>query len=250
MTKQGADVEVEKSIITLYLLPGFDQELLPIRASRNKDWWQDNFKTRNHAQHCLPLAMANSLGYYILSPAHFTVSWDGDVQQDAHVQIPNGQLSGQVDNHAAFGSFTVQPGFIPMTSRVGDFVYIKGIANQRSQPFQCMEALIEAWWNPAPFGLVFLLNQPGTFTVEKGEPLAQMFIYRGDGGSATVHVVDGVPDEYESWRQKRYRVGYAKDLDYLRGRHPDGRSEPTHRSSWTRRDGVLNEPSTVNKGTR
>lgn len=226
----------DESEIQLYLLPSFDKRLLPIGAARHKEWWQNNYKTKNHAHHCLPLAMANSLGYYILSPARFNVTWDGDVQQDAHIEILEGDLLGQVDSHATHGGFTVQPGFIPMTSRAGDFIFIKGVPNQRGQPFHCMEALIEAWWNPAPFGLVFLLNQAGTFTIEKAEPLAQMFVYRMEGGSAAIRVVDRVPDEYDAWTRKRYRPGYSKDFDYLRGRHPDGRPEPTHRSSWTHRD--------------
>lgn len=178
--------------------------------------------------------MANSLGYYILSPARFSVHWDGDVEHDAGIEVLEGAASAQVDGHAAFGSFTVQPGFIPMTDRAGDFLYIKGVPNERGRPFQCMEALIEAWWNPAPFGLVFLLNRVGSFTIDRGEPLAQMFVYQAEGGDAPLATVEGAPEEFGAWEHRRYRPGYAKDLDYLQGRHPDGWLEPSHRTAWRR----------------
>ncbi len=218
--------------ISLYLLPGFDRQLLPVPAARHRAWWQDNGKTRNHAQHCLPLAMANSLGYFILAPCSFTVTWDGDPQHDACVEILERVTTAEVDAHAAYGSFTVQPGFVPMTEKPGDYLFIKSIPNNRGQPFHCMEALIEAWWSPARFGLVFLLNQPCTFTVDRGEPLAQMLIFRDESGHADLQVVDNPPEEYDAWTRRRYRPEYGKDFDYWRGRHPDGRPEPTHRVSW------------------
>src|SRR5690242_14188962 len=113
--------------ITLYLLPGVDTRLLPVSASgsRHRAWWQDDPKTQNHAQHCLPLSMANSLGYYILSPATFSVEWNGDSEQDAAIEIERTSPHGNVDAHSAHGSFTVQFGFIPTTNQPGDFLFVK-----------------------------------------------------------------------------------------------------------------------------
>lgn len=222
------------SKIKLHLMPGFDRRCLPVPPPRNKAWWQDNGRTRNHAQHCQPLAMANSLGYYILSPATFRVEWDGDVQAEAKLHILSEPQPGWVTTHAAFGSFVVQPGFIPTTEEVGDFVYVKSLPNERCLPYTCMEALVEAWWSSGQFGLVFLLNQPGTFMVSTGQPIAQMFLYKAAGGFAKLEVTDQMLAEHDAWAARRYRPGYTKDLDYMHGRHPDGRSEPTHITSWTR----------------
>ena len=96
-----------------------------------------------------------------------------------------------------------------------------------------MEALIEAWWNPARFGLVFLVNQAGSFVIHSDEPLAQMFVYDGRAGTAEFQMVQGYPPEHECWEQRRHRPEYQRDLDYLRGRHPDGScEESTHVASW------------------
>jgi hypothetical protein len=90
---------------------------------------------------------------YILSPATFEVRWIGDPKDDADIDILEAASHAQVDSHAAHGSFTIQLRFIPMTSRPGAFIFIKGIPNERAKHYSCMEALIEAWWSPASFGV-------------------------------------------------------------------------------------------------
>jgi hypothetical protein len=218
--------------IKIYLDPKFDKSLAPIRAEKMKGWWEDNKKTMDHAKHCLPLSMANSLGWYILSPGTFIVKWNGDHHADATIEHIEKSSHYEVDSHAAYGSFTVQAKFIPVTSKSGDFIYIKGMPNERSMPFNCMEALIEAWWSVGNFGLVFLLNQPGEFLIHKGQPLAQMFVYRGAAGAAGVDLIDGNPPGHEEWLKRRSRPGYHKDLDYMKGLTAGGTKIETHLTNW------------------
>lgn len=218
--------------LVLYLSDDYDKSLAPIRATRYRDWWEDNSATKNHAKHCLPLAMANSLGYYILSPGTFIVTWDGDVHKRAQIQHIDKSSHYVVDDHAAFGSFTVQAKFIPKTERPGEFIYIKGIPNERCVPYTCMDAIIEAWWNPSNFGLVFMLNQPGQFLIQKGQPIAQMFVFNNSVYYHEVEYINGYPDEYEEWSRKRNSPNYKKELDYLRGLNPDGTKQPYHITNW------------------
>src|SRR5688572_11795551 len=100
--------------IKLHLFPGFDRSLLPIPAIKLRSWWEDNNRTKDHAKHCLPLVMANSLGYYILSPGTFIVRWDGDIHKPAEIQVIQKSSHFEVDTHAAFGSFVIQPKFVPI----------------------------------------------------------------------------------------------------------------------------------------
>lgn len=218
--------------IRIHLAPGFDQSLVPIPAIRHRDWWEDNSATKNHAKHCLPLSMANSLGFYLRSPGTFTVSWDGSPHKRAHIEHIEKSSHYEVDNHAAFGCFVVQMKFIPVTDDPGDFVYIKGIPNQRAVPYVCMEACIEAWWSVANAGLVFILNQPGEFTIHLGQPIAHMFLFHGVAGAAVGEVYDGYPEGHNHWQAKRTRKGYVKDLDYLRGFNSAGENIPTHLTNW------------------
>lgn len=222
--------------LSLYLHSSFDKRLAPVAASRYKEWWEDNNATANHARHCLPLAMANSLGYYILSPGTFKVRWNGDIKQRAEI-IPIDRSSHfEVDNHAAFGSFTVQPKFIPRTYIPGDFVFIKGIPNDRRRDYVCMEACVEAWWNPGYFGLVFMLNTPGEFTVYMGQPLAQMFVYRSVTANAELDIIEEDHPGHKAWAQRRYRPEYVKDFDYQRGLLPNGDKAEGHITNWKEAD--------------
>jgi hypothetical protein len=125
--------------------------------------------------------MANNLGYEIPSPGRFEIRWNGEPDSKAEIVVKEIAAHSQVDGHAAPGSLTVQPGFIPFTQRSGEFIFVKGIPNQRAF-YTSMEAIIEAWWNPARYGLVFLVNQATSFVIHSGEPLAQMFIQDGPGG--------------------------------------------------------------------
>lgn len=218
--------------IKLHLAPGFDQSLVPIPAIRHREWWEDNQATRNHAKHCLPLSMANSLGFYILSPGTFKVSWDGDVHKRAKIEHIEKSSHYEVDAHAAFGCFTVQLKIIPVTDNPGDFVYIKGIPNIRGAPYSCMEACIEAWWATANAGLVFILNQPGEFTIYWGQPIAHMFLFKGEAGAAVGEVYDGYPEGFEHWFAKRSRKDYVKDLDYMHGLTSAGEKIHDHITNW------------------
>lgn len=218
--------------IRLHLAPGFDKSLAPIQATKLRDWWDDNNRTANHAKHCLPLQMANSLGYYILSPGDFIVKWNGDLHAPATVVPINKSSHYEVDAHAAFGCFTVQPKFIPVTDDPGDFVFIKGMPNERASPYSCMEAVIEAWWSVANFGLVFLLNQPGEFLIPKGKPIAQFFLFHGVAGSAKVDMVEGLPAGHAEWLKRRSRPEYTKDLDYFRGMTAKGETVHEHITHW------------------
>lgn len=219
-------------MLKLYLPAGYDKSLAPAPATRYREWWEGHYLTQNHARHCLPLAMANSLGYYILSPGTFEVQWDGDLNSKAIVTCIEASSHYIVDNHSANGSFTVQPGFIPVTDNPGEFVFIKGIPNQRGMPYSCMEACIESWWSVANFGLVFLLNQACKFTISKGDPIAQMFVLSDKTCGYPLEFIEGVPERHQEWAQKRHRKDYRKDLDYLKGLHPDGSKVDYHVSNW------------------
>jgi hypothetical protein len=218
--------------IKVHLAPGFDQSLVPIPAVRHRDWWENTQATKDHARHCLPLAMANSLGYYIRSPGTFRVRWNGDHNTRASIKPLEVSSHYEVDNHATFGGFTIQAKFIPVTDDPGDFIYIKGIPNEQSTLFVCMEAVIEAWWNVGHFGIVYQLNQRCDFTIYMGQPVAQMFLYRGDAGAAEIQLMDGYPEGHAHWLAKRRRPGYTKDLDYFKGKNSAEEEIPTHISTW------------------
>jgi hypothetical protein len=213
--------------IELYLLRNYDKNLLPRKPELYKDWWEKDSKTANHAKFCLPLVMANGLGYDILSPATFTVFWDGDENKNAEVKILDKSNHAVIDNHSSFGSFTVQTQFIPKTQE-GCFTLIKGIPNVRKN-FSVMEGLIETWWNPAHFGLVCLCNHAGHFTVEKSEPIARMIFLTDEFLKTNLIIKE---NEFEIFQRKEFDEKRSKQtghvLDYFKGLFPNGEKVDYH----------------------
>lgn len=227
----------EPSSIKLHLLGEYDESLAPVKANKVREWWDNPLiddKTDNHAKFCLPMTMATGVGYYILSPATFDVGWTGRTDEDAVVFVHDDAAPhANISTHSTHGGFTVQAEFVPRTENPGDFVYIKGVPNEYRKPFYALEAMIEAWWNPANFGLVFMLNQAGQFQIKKGEPIAHMLLVKSSGLHADLSTTKEVLPEYEEFTQKRGRPDYpGKEFDYMKGQLPGGEQVCPHFKHW------------------
>lgn len=234
-TEDFANKEKEGNLITLHLLDNYDKTLAPVKANKVRDWWDNqevDDKTVNHAKFCLPLTMATGVGYYILAPATFTIEWSGSHKEDSVVTIHDDACSHAViDAHSTRGGFTVQSMFVPRTQNPGDFVYVKGVPNEYRRPFSVLEAMIEAWWSPAHFGVVCLLNQPGKFTIKKGDPIAHMILVKSSGLNADLELTYAQAPHHEEFVQKRNNSS-GKELDYMRGLLPDGTEVCPHFKRW------------------
>jgi len=227
----------EPSSIKLYLLGNYDESLAPVKASKTREWWDDpeiDKKTNNHAKFCLPMTMGAGAGYYILSPATFDVGWTGRIDEDAVVFVHDDAAShASISTHSTHGGFTVQAAFVPRTKNPGDFIYVKGVPNQYRKPYYALEAMIEAWWNPANFGIVFMLNQPGQFRIHKGEPIAQMMLVKSSGLHADLSITQETLKEHEDFTVKRSRPEFpGKEFDYMKGLLPDGTEVCPHFKHW------------------
>lgn len=226
------DNQKEKQSIKLYLYESFDKNFLPKKPEPIKSWWNEDNKTKNHANLCLPLIMANGLGFDILSPATFEVEWSGDEQEEAKIfSHESKSFESLITNHSACGSFTVQTKFIPKTEK-GYFIFMKGIPNERRK-FSVMEGLVEAWWSPSTFGLVCLCNCPGKFKIEKGEPIARMVLLNEESLNVNLEISDGkengideIPQSKE-FIEKRSKSTHHM-LDYFKGLYPNGEPVEYH----------------------
>lgn len=157
-----------------------------VKSSPYRGWYEKHSLTKNHARHCLPLAMANSLGYILSAPTTFRVSWSGEESEQSKIEIFDENFNKIVTNHSAPGTFTIQYPLVPKTNK-NYFTYIKGIPNIRTK-FNVMEGLLESWWFEGLFGVVCLLNQPCDFIINKGDPIATILIFHKDGISFDLNV--------------------------------------------------------------
>lgn len=217
---------LKESKLYLYLKKDYEKSLLPKKSEVYLDWWEKDPKTKGMAKFCMPLLMANGLGYNILSPATIEIEWDGNENHSAKINIIDKCTHALVTNHSACGSFTIQTGFVPKTEE-GYYTYVKGIPNIR-RPFSVMEALIESWWNPAHFGIVCLCNYAGKFIIRQGEPLAQMVLLHQDAIKVKLEVKE---NEFEIFQRKEFlekRLKSVFNRDYFKGLYPDGKEVEHH----------------------
>ncbi len=93
-----------------------------------------------------------------------------------------------------------------------------------------MEAMIESWWTPANFGIVCLPRCPGLIRIKRGQPIAQVLFVHASGLRAELQVspvsARNLPHRKE-WAKKRARYR-GHELDYFRGRQPDGTAVCPH----------------------
>ena len=79
------------------------------------------------------------------------------------------------------------------------------------------------------------MTRAGEFILQRGDPVAQLCVYRAEAGLHEIKRVEGFPVETKDWDEQRARSDYKKDMDYFRGLHPDGTPEPTRMSFWDKK---------------
>src|SRR5689334_7301207 len=97
--------------LTCYTLEGHPVDLRPAESRRG---WMDRTPSA-FAYRCLPLTMANSHGWEILSPVAFTAQWNGGREStDIEIEISAGN-SGAVASHFGSGILTFVPNVVLRT---------------------------------------------------------------------------------------------------------------------------------------
>jgi hypothetical protein len=143
-------------------------EIVPGRTQRA---WMDAFANR-HPYRCLPLTMANTTGWEILSPFGFTAEWNGGpAQEDITLtpERPNPEFAHFAQSHFAGGVLTMHPGYLFRTAP-GWAVWTTGAPNHVKDGIQPLTGLVETDWLPFPFTMNWIFTRPGRIKFAKGEP--------------------------------------------------------------------------------
>ena len=143
-------------------------ELVPGRPQRD---WMDRFASR-HPYRCLPLSMANSTGWEILTPFSFTATWNGG-KEASDITLtpdrPHPEFSHFVVSHFTHGVVTMHPQYLFRTPP-GWGMMCSGAPNHIKDGIQPLVGLIETDWLPFPFTMNWVFTRPGKVRFEKGEP--------------------------------------------------------------------------------
>ncbi len=233
--------------LKLYALTPTPPEVAPAAPTRP---WMDAFPAR-HAYRCLPLAIANSYGWEVLSPYTFTVRYNGGSKADDIVFKAEGDapyLHHFVTSNFTHGIITFHTGYLFRTEP-GWHLLCTGPINRPKDGASPLSGVVETDWLPYPFTMNWKLTRPGSVRFEKGEPVCHVVPVAAGAVEAVepeVYDVGQDPDlegQYRAWREKReefmarFREQDPETLKqawqryYFKGEFPDGTSAPAPHTS-------------------
>jgi hypothetical protein len=223
-----------------YLPEGYRIDIRPAPVDRA---WMDATDQR-FAYRCLPLNMANGMGWELLCPDGFVAEWDGGQGMDAiRVHADPGTTAAAV-SHFRHGILTFHIACLFRTEPGYDLV-VQGPINRPKDGIAPLAGVVETDWAPYGFTMNWMFTRPGAAVrFERGEPFCHIFpLKRGELETIEPEVrpLAADPDlarQYENW--KASRAQFNKELlqlgsqaqslkwqkQYYRGITPDGRSAP------------------------
>lgn len=217
-----------------------------IRAAPTTRAWMDRV-IDNHAYRCLPLSIANSHGWELLSPCAFSATWTGAERPEAitlkaHDGYP--QLQNWAVTHFGYGIITFHLGYLFRTEPGWDLV-ASGSFNSPKDGIAPLAGVMETNWLPYPFSMNWQMTRPGTIRFDKDEPVCMIYpVPHGALQEVEAEIVDvatapEVGAQLAQWHRRRedFMRGLHADpkplkdawqRDYFLGKMPDGSSPGEH----------------------
>jgi hypothetical protein len=254
----------DRRLIAYELLQAADMPLTSAAVDRA---WMDATHQRA-AYRCLPLAIANQVGWTLPSPATFTAYWDGGIGKE-NVQIrfeppqadpfavimvsmedppPVVYNDTRITSHFGNGVVTFSIPYLFRTPR-GINLWVKGPTNYIKDGVQPLEGIVETDWLPATFTMNWKLTRPHyPVRFERGEPICMVLpIPRGLSEEMEPRYVplDANPElarEYREWEKSRSAFNAALAVehpeavkrgwqrDYMKGRTVSGAQAEQHQT--------------------
>jgi hypothetical protein len=191
--------------------------------------WMDETSDR-FAYRCLPLSIANSYGWDILSPCAFQIEWTGgNLATDLTVQVLDNYryLKDFAVSHFAHGIITFHPGYLFQTEPGWNLI-ATGPFNQPKDGITPLTGVIETDWLPFSFTMNWKLTAAGTIGFEKDEPFCHIYpVQQG----ILEDIVPEIRDLSENPDlQAQFNAWSARRSEFIR--KLDQRDEETMRQAW------------------
>ena len=191
------------------------EEPMPLRgAQRGRDWIEA--LPERFAYRCLPLAIANQVGWEVLNPAAFTARWNGKGGLDAIDIRFRGDPSPLVGSHFGHGILTFTLGYLFRTSKSHN-LWVKGPANRPKDGIAPLEGVIETDWAPFTFTMNWQFTRKRyKVTFEKDEPICCVLPYprhyaaKFEPELRSLNENAKLYEQYTRWRDDRLR--FNEDL--------------------------------------
>lgn len=222
-----------------YLYPGWEPRIRPASARRR---WMDD-APESFPYRCLPLGIANSHGWEVLSPCGFEAVWNGcAAPEDVIVRADIGTKE-EVLPVALFGqgTFTIHIQGLFRTPP-GWNLHVSGPPNSFKDGVAPLTGIIETDWSPYTFTMNWKLTRPNhPVRFEENEPIAHFFPVQRNAleqFEPRFEVIDDDPQlkaSFEEWSRSRNAFQESVRLNppsrpsekwqklYYRGVTPEGK---------------------------
>ncbi|MGL4424156.1 MAG: DUF6065 family protein, partial [Gemmataceae bacterium] len=190
-------------------------KLLPAPIDRA---WMDATNQR-FAYRCLPLNIANQLGWMLTSPCTFEALWYGSTPK-TEIEIRFLDVADPcISTHFGYGVMTFSLPYLFRTPP-GINLYVKGPANQPKDGIAALEGVVETDWATSTFTMNWKFTRAMEWVrFERGEPIAQLIpIPRGLAESLTPKAIPiaqapEIHGPYQKWEEGR--KGFIQGLQTL-----------------------------------
>ncbi len=173
MTKDDAP-----KLIECFIEERADFRMRPAPLSRQ---WMDESPDK-YAYRCLPLAIANTHGWEILSTETFQAKWRGGTgKNDILFATQDGKPPRSATSHFGEGVLTFHINAL-MKTPPGYDLWVGGPSNRIKPYIQALNAVVETDWSPYTFTMNWKFSVPNAVvTFEENEPIASVFpVKRGE----------------------------------------------------------------------
>ena len=229
------------------------EDPMPLQAAeRSRQWMEDTVD--RFAYRCLPVAVANQVGWDILCPVPFTAKWNGkEGLKDISLKFHD-QPSPLIGSHFGHGVLTFSPGYLFRTTKSHN-LWVKGPTNCPKDGIAALEGLIETDWAPYSFTMNWKFTRKRhKVSFEEGEPICRIvpyprhYIRKFDPVVRNINENSGLYQQYVDWRESRLAFneslqdsesGAAKEKwqrSYMKGQDQQGNTFAGHETKIQMKD--------------
>ncbi|MHC5114158.1 MAG: DUF6065 family protein [Planctomycetota bacterium] len=209
--------------------------------------WMDATPNR-FAYRCLPLVIANQIGWDVLCPVAFTATWDGTDSPNGITIDFAGEVSDMVHAHFGGGVLTFSIGYLFRTPP-GHNMWVRGPVNEPRDGIAPLEGVVETDWAPFTFTMNWkFTREHHTVAFAPDEVVCRLLPYPREYVNDFDPVLRSIYDdpalcrEYLEWVESRNRLNEGLrtrdpaaleqgwQRDYMQGRTQRGDRFEAHQT--------------------
>lgn len=190
-----------------YTYEGWEPRIRP--ASSRRDWMDQT--PESYAYRCLPLSIANTHGWEVLSPCGFSAEWNGGpAPEDVRITVDPGTRKADYPE-ALFGSGTLTFHIAGiLRTPPGWNLWVGGSPNAMKDGVAPLSGVIETDWSPFTFTMNWRFTRPAhEIRFEENEPFAFFFpVQRGviehfEPRMVPMSEAPQLKQQFEEWSKSR-----------------------------------------------